>query len=60
MARPIRRGVGSVFIFHVIPTSSGTAIAEKVGITMIGRAVNKHYLLFTGEHRLVKTDAAHA
>ena len=28
---------------------------------MIGRAVNKHYLLFTGKHRFVKTvDADHA
>src|SRR5262249_38708226 len=35
-------------------TKMGHEIAEKVGITMIGRAVNKHYLLFTGAHRLVK------
>ena len=35
-------------------TKMGHEIAEKVGITMIGRAVNKHYLLFTGEHRFVK------
>jgi hypothetical protein len=28
-----------------------------VGITMIGRAVNKHYLLFTGAHRLVQLGA---
>ena len=41
-------------------TKMGHEIAQKVGITMIGRAVNKHYLLFTGEHRLVKTNAAHA
>jgi FdhD protein len=33
----------------------GFEIANKVGITMIGRAVNKHYLLFTGKHRFVKT-----
>jgi FdhD protein len=32
-------------------TKMGHEIAQKVGITMIGRAVNKHYLLFTGEHR---------
>jgi FdhD protein len=35
----------------------GHEIAEKVGITMIGRAVNKHYLLFTGAHRLVRSSA---
>src|SRR5204862_5543439 len=35
-------------------TKMGHEIAEKVGITMIGRAVNKRYLLFTGEHRFVK------
>jgi FdhD protein len=33
-------------------TQMGYAIAEQVGITMIGRAVNKHYLLFTGGQRL--------
>ena len=32
----------------------GHEIANRVGITMIGRAVNKHYLLFTGRHRFVK------
>jgi FdhD protein len=31
----------------------GHEIAEKVGITMIGRAANKHFLLFTGAHRFV-------
>jgi FdhD protein len=36
-------------------TQMGFEIANKVGITMIGRAVNKHYLLFTGKHRFVKT-----
>jgi FdhD protein len=36
-------------------TQMGYEIANKVGITMIGRAVNKHYLLFTGKHRFVKT-----
>ena len=35
-------------------TKMGHEIAERVGITMIGRAVNKHYLLFTGKHRFVK------
>jgi FdhD protein len=29
----------------------GHEIAEKIGITMIGRATNKHYLLFTGGER---------
>ena len=36
-------------------TQMGFEIANRVGITMIGRAVNKHYLLFTGKHRFVKT-----
>jgi FdhD protein len=32
-------------------TQMGHDIAQKVGITMIGRATNKHYLLFTGAER---------
>ena len=40
-------------------TKMGHEVASQVGITMIGRAVNRHYLLFTGAHRLVKA-AAHA
>ena len=36
-------------------TKMGHEVASQVGITMIGRAVNKHYLLFTGEHRLVRS-----
>jgi FdhD protein len=36
-------------------TQMGYEIANRTGITMIGRAVNKHYLLFTGKHRFVKT-----
>jgi FdhD protein len=32
-------------------TQMGYEIAQKVGITMIGRAANKHYLLFTGAER---------
>jgi FdhD protein len=36
-------------------TQMGWNIASKLGITMLGRAVNKHYLLFTGRHRFVKT-----
>ena len=35
-------------------TKMGHEVAQQVGITMIGRAVNKHYLLFTGAHRLVR------
>jgi FdhD protein len=35
-------------------TQMGYEIAERVGITMLGRAVNKHYLLFTGRQRFVK------
>ena len=33
-------------------TEMGYSIAKQVGLTMIGRAVNKHYLLFTGAERL--------
>jgi FdhD protein len=33
-------------------TEMGYDIAKRVGITMIGRAVNKHYLLFTGVERI--------
>jgi FdhD protein len=33
-------------------TKMGHEVASQVGITMIGRAVGKHYLLFTGAHRL--------
>jgi FdhD protein len=29
----------------------GYEIAQKVGMTMIGRATNRHYLLFTGAAR---------
>src|SRR5687767_4368587 len=36
-------------------TQMGYQIATRVGMTMIGRAVNKHYLLFTGRERFVKT-----
>jgi len=35
-------------------TRMGYDIARRTGITMIGRAVNRHYLLFTGRHRFVK------
>jgi FdhD protein len=36
-------------------TKMGHEVATQVGITMIGRAVGKHYLLFTGPERLVKS-----
>jgi FdhD protein len=36
-------------------TQMGHAIAEKIGITMLGRATGKHYLLFTGKRRFVKS-----
>jgi len=35
-------------------TQMGYEIARKVGLTMIGRAVNKRYLLFTGHERFVR------
>ena len=35
-------------------TKMGHEVASQVGITMIGRAVGKHYLIFTGAHRLMK------
>lgn len=35
-------------------TEMGYRVAQQVGITMLGRAVNRHYLLFTGKHRFVK------
>jgi FdhD protein len=41
-------------------TKMGHEVASQVGITMIGRAVNKHYLLFTGGHRLVRASTARA
>jgi FdhD protein len=36
-------------------TQMGYEIAARVGMTMIGRTVNKHYLLFTGRERFVKS-----
>jgi FdhD protein len=32
-------------------TAMGHGIAEKIGLTLIGRAQGKHYLLFSGQHR---------
>jgi FdhD protein len=39
-------------------TQMGYEIAQTTGITMIGRAVGKHFLLFTGEERFVRKSAA--
>jgi FdhD protein len=36
-------------------TQMGYAIAQKVGITMLGRASGRHYLAFSGKERLVRT-----
>jgi FdhD protein len=39
-------------------TQMGWQIAQRIGITMIGRAVGRHYLLFTGAQRFVAGGAA--
>jgi len=36
-------------------THMGYSIARKVGLTMLGRASGRHYLLFTGKERLVRS-----
>jgi FdhD protein len=36
-------------------TKMGHDIAQRVGLTMIGRASGRHYLAFTGRHRLKHT-----
>ena len=36
-------------------TQMGHSIANKVGITMLGRASGRHYLAFSGKQRIVKT-----
>ena len=36
-------------------TQMGHAIAQKIGITMLSRATGRHYLLFTGKQRFVKS-----
>ena len=36
-------------------TKMGHEIATKIGITMLGRASGRHYLLFTGGERLLRT-----
>ena len=38
-------------------TQMGYEIAQKVGITMLGRATGKHYLLFTGAHRFKRENS---
>ena len=36
-------------------TKMGHEIARKIGLTMIGRASGRHYLAFTGRHRLTRS-----
>jgi len=36
-------------------TKMGYDIARRIGLTMIGRASGRHYLAFTGQHRLKRT-----
>ncbi len=38
-------------------TAMGHSLARKLGLTMIGRAQGKHYLLFTGQQRFSKDGA---
>ncbi|MET1083510.1 MAG: formate dehydrogenase accessory sulfurtransferase FdhD [Burkholderiales bacterium] len=38
-------------------TQMGYEVAKRVGLTMIGRATGKHYLLFTGHHRFRRVQA---
>ena len=35
-------------------TKMGYDVARRVGLTMIGRASGRHYLVFTGKHRLMR------
>jgi FdhD protein len=37
-------------------TQMGYEIARRVGLTMLGRASGRHYLAFTGRHRLLRTE----
>ena len=37
-------------------TKMGHDIAQQVGLTMVGRASGRHYLAFTGKHRLARTE----
>ena len=36
-------------------TKMGHEVAQRVGLTMLGRASGRHYLAFTGQHRLQRT-----
>lgn len=36
-------------------TNMGYEVAKRVGLTMLGRASGRHYLVFTGSHRLERT-----
>ncbi len=36
-------------------TKMGHEVAQRVGLTMLGRASGRHYLAFTGRHRLART-----
>jgi FdhD protein len=38
-------------------TQMGHTIANRIGITMIGRATGRHYLLFTGAQRFIRASA---
>ena len=38
-------------------TEMGHAIAQKIGLALVGRATGKHYLLFTGQHRFTRDGA---
>lgn len=38
-------------------TAMGHGIAQKIGLTLIGRAQGKHYLLFTGQQRFSRRDS---
>lgn len=37
-------------------TEMGWRVASRIGMTMIGRATGKHYLLFTGGERFIRSD----
>ncbi len=39
-------------------TQMGYEIARRVGMTMLGRATGRHYLLFTGENRFLRSTQA--
>jgi FdhD protein len=36
-------------------TKMGHDVAQRVGLTMLGRASGRHYLAFAGQHRLQRT-----